>query len=419
VDIKEIFAFSFESLRDRKLRTILTILMVMSGSALLVAVGGIGASFSNSFNRQVSNLAPNILFISSSQQAQGGGGGGGPNLGGGAASPPKITLNSAVVNRIHSLPFVTDVISVYRASVTLQSQSETKTGSVVAMDPQKLLLIAPTLEFESGSTVQPNNPASMIVAQNVARPPGDANPFLVLGQSVKVAYSFVDPDTGEQKEESKNFVISGIMKETGNPTIDNGIVINPQAGNSLLQKSGKFDSLFVIAQSADLVDTVQQELRNLYGNNIGISTVRAILKTIQQFTGGINAFLSSIAVVSLVVGAVGIITTLYTAVVERTREIGTLKAIGAQNKDILTLFLVEALLIGIFGATLGMLSGIGFGYALSAGIRPGNGPYNPPIFLVSDMLRVWIISVSLSIAAGVFPALKASRLLPITALRAQ
>jgi putative ABC transport system permease protein len=420
VNIKEIFIFSFESLMDRKLRTILTILMVMSGSALLVAVGGIGASFSNSFNRQVSNLAPNILFISSSQQAQGGGGGGGsPSLGGGATSPPKITLNSAVVNRIHSLPFVTDVISAYRGSVTLESQSESKTGSILSMDPQKLTLIAPTLEFESGSTVQPNNPAAMIVAQNVANPPGDANPFLVLGQSVKVTYSFVDSDTGEQKQESKNFIITGIMKETGNPTIDNGIVINLQAGNSLLQKSGKFDSLFVIAQTADLVDPVEQELRNLYGNNIGISTVRAILKTIQQFTGGINAFLSSIAIVSLIVGAVGIITTLYTAVVERTREIGTLKAIGAQNKDILTLFLVEALLIGIFGATIGMLSGIGFGYALSAGIRPGNEPYSPPTFVPDNMFRVWIISVSLSIAAGVFPALKASRLLPITALRAQ
>jgi putative ABC transport system permease protein len=419
VNIKEIFVFSFESLRDRKLRTILTILMVMSGSALLVAVGGIGASFSNSFNRQVSNLAPNILFISSSQQAQGGGGGGSSSLGGGATSPPKITLNSAVVNRIHSLPFVSDVISAYRGSVTLESQSESKTGAILSMDPQKLTLIAPTLEFESGSTVQPNNPAAMIVAQNVANPPGDANPFLVLGQSVKVTYSFVDSDTGEQKQESKNFIITGIMKETGNPTIDNGIVINLQAGNSLLQKSGKFDSLFVIAQTADLVDPVQQELRNLYGNNIGISTVRAILKTIQQFTGGINAFLSSIAIVSLIVGAVGIITTLYTAVVERTREIGTLKAIGAQNKDILTLFLVEALLIGIFGATIGMLSGIGFGYALSAGIRPGNEPYSPPIFLPDNMFRVWIISVSLSIAAGVFPALKASRLLPITALRAQ
>ena len=421
MNIKDIFAFSFESLRDRKIRTILTILMVMSGSALLVAVAGIGASFTNSFNKQFSNLAPNILFISSSQQAQGGGsgGGGGPNLGGGAATPPKITLNSAVVNRIHSLPFVSDVISVYRGSVTLQSQGQSKTGAMLAMDPQKLLVVAPTLEFTSGSTVQPNNPTSMIVAQNVAYPPGDANPFLVLGQSVKVTYSFVDADTGRQKEQSKNFIITGIIKETGNPTIDSGIVINSQAGNSLLQKSGKFDSLFVIGQSTDTVDVVQQEIRSLYGNNIGINTVRAILKTIQQFTGGINAFLSSIAIVSLIVGAVGIITTLYTAVIERTREIGTLKAIGAQNSDILALFLVEALLIGIFGATLGMLSGIGFGYALSAGVRPGSGQYHAPIFLASDMLSVWMISVSLSIAAGVFPALKASRLLPIAALRSQ
>ena len=415
--IKETFIFSFESLRDRKLRTILTILMVMSGSALLVAVSGIGASFTDSFNKQFSNLAPNILFISSSQQAQGGGGG--PGIGGGNPTPPKITLNSAIVNRIHSLPLVTDVISTYRGSVTLQSQSESKTDAILSMDPQKLTMVAPTLEFTDGSTVQPNNPAAMIVAQDVANPPGDANPFLVLGQSVKATYSFVDANTGIQKEQSKNFIITGIMKETGNPTIDNGVVINLQAGKSLLQKSGKFDSLFVIAQSTDAVDTVEQEIRGLYGNNIGINTVKAILKTIQQFTAGINAFLSSIAIVSLIVGAVGIITTLYTAVVERTREIGTLKAIGAQNRNILALFLVEALLIGIFGATLGLLSGIGFGYALSAGIRPGNGPYNPPIFLASDMVRVWIISVGLSIIAGLFPALKASRLLPIAALRSQ
>jgi putative ABC transport system permease protein len=417
VNIKETFIFSFESLRDRKLRTILTILMVMSGSALLVAVSGIGASFTDSFNKQFSNLAPNILFISSSQQAQGGGGG--PGIGGGNPIPPKITLNSAIVNRIHSLPLVTDVISTYRGSATLQSQSESKTDAILSMDPQKLTMVAPTLEFTDGSTVQPNNPAAMIVAQDVANPPGDANPFLVLGQSVKATYSFVDADTGVQKEQSKNFIVTGIMKETGNPTIDNGIVINLQAGNSLLQKSGKFDSLFVIAQSTDAVDIVEQEIRGLYGNNIGINTVKAILKTIQQFTAGINAFLSSIAIVSLIVGAVGIITTLYTAVVERTREIGTLKAIGAQNRNILALFLVEALLIGIFGATLGLLSGIGFGYALSAGIRPGNGPYNPPIFLASDMLRVWMISVGLSIIAGLFPALKASRLLPIAALRSQ
>jgi len=417
LNIKEIFRLSFESLSDRKIRSILTILMVMVGSALLIAVGGIGAAFTDAFDKQFRNLAPNILFISSSQQAQGDAGGG---IGGAGNPPPapKITLNAAIENRIHSLPFVSDVISTYRGSVTVQSQSQSKTDSILSMDPQKLLVIAPTLEFTGGSTLQPNNPSSMIVAQNVANPPGDSNPFLVLGQSAKVTYSFVDSTTGQQKQESKNFIVTGIIKETGNPTIDGAIVINLQAGNSLLQKSGKFDSLFVIAQTTNYVDVVEQEIRTLYGNNIGITTVKAILKTIEQFTGQIKAFLSSIAIISLIVGAVGIITTLYTAVIERTREIGTLKAIGAQNSDILALFLVEALLIGIFGATIGLLAGIGLGYGLSATVVPGNGS-SPPIYTANDMARVWMISVGLSIVAGVVPALQASRLLPVQALRSQ
>lgn len=420
MDFKQIFLLSFDAIRERKVRSVLTILMVMSGSSLLVAVNGVGASFSDLFNKQFRNLAPNILFISSSQSAQGGGPGGGGGGPGGAANAPadaKITLNAAIVNRIRSLPFVQDVIPAYRSSVTLQSQGKTKTDAVLSIDPTKLLSIAPTLEFTDGSTIRQNDPSAMLVAQDVANPPGDSAPFVVLGQSVRVTYSFVDSTTGIQKEQSKSFVTTGIIKETGNPTIDNAVVMNKNAGNSLLQKSGKFDSLFVIAQSSPLVDTVEQEIRSLYNNNIGINTVKAILKTIQQFTGGVNAFLTSIAIVSLIVGAVGIITTLYTSVVERTREIGTMRAIGAKKSHILYLFLAEALLIGILGATVGLLAGVGVGYGLAIGFRPGNGPYNPPIFLANDMIKVWIISVALSILAGFLPAVKASRLLPVTALR--
>jgi putative ABC transport system permease protein len=210
------------------------------------------------------------------------------------------------------------------------------------------------------------------------------------------------------------------MKETGNPTIDNGIVINLQAGNSLLQKSGKYDSLFVIAQTADFVDIVEQEIRTLYGNNIGITTVKAILKTIQQFTAGISAFLTSIGIISLIVGAVGVITTLYTSVIERTREVGTLKAIGAQNRDVLFLFLTEALLIGVFGATVGIMAGFGFGFALTKVVSSSNNESSTaPIYLASTIAMIWLLSVGLSLIAGVLPALKASRLLPIKALRSQ
>ncbi len=412
MDIKEVFILSFDALKERKVRSILTILMVMAGSSLLVAVNGFGAGFEVFFNNQFNNLAPNILFLSSVQQEQNG-----PPVGG-AATPaaPKITLNAAVIEKLSSLPFINQVIPSYQADITLESQGESKNNAVLSIDPQKIFVIAPTLELVEGSALRQNDPSAMVVAENVAFPPGETTPFINLGQSVRAKYSFVDDITGKSKEELKNFVVTGIMKSTGNPTIDNSVIINTDAGNAFLQKSGKFDSLFVVSRSSELVDVVEEEIRSLYGNDIGITTVKAILKTVQEFTGGIDAFLLSIAVISLIVGAVGIITTLYTSVIERIREIGTLKALGAQKTNILALFLVEALIIGILGATLGLLAGIGGGYLLTRA-GPGNGPPLNPVYLPLDMINVWLISVGLSILAGLLPAWKASRVTPIEALQ--
>jgi putative ABC transport system permease protein len=439
MDFRDIFSLSFDALKERKVRSALTIIMVMVGSSLLVAVNGIGAGFTAFFNEQFSNLAPNILFVSSTQQDENSETGG-PGIGGvGAPTTAKITLNNAVVNRLKSIPFVEEVIPSYQSQVDVESAGETKSYSVLSMDPTRLMVIAPTLGFVEGSSIRQNDPSSILVAEDVANPPGEDTPFISLGQSIKLRYSFVDPQTGESEQETKNFVVSGIMESTGNPTIDEALVINEDSGNALFQKAGKFDSLFVATQSSEFVDVVEEEIRKLYGNDIGITTVKAILETIEEFTGGINAFLSSIAIVSLVVGAVGIITTLYTSVIERVKEIGTLKAMGAQNRTILVLFLIEALLIGIFGASFGLVAGIGMGYGLSATFGSDSSSDNSnevteevststttsddssisPVYLAQDMAVVWVISVSLSMLAGLFPSWKASRYLPVEALRSQ
>jgi putative ABC transport system permease protein len=126
----------------------------------------------------------------------------------------------------------------------------------------------------------------------------------------------------------------------------------------------------------------------------------------------------TIAIISLVVGAVGTVTTLYTSVVERTKEIGTLKALGAKNTDILTLFLTESFLIGLIGATVGILIGIGGGFILSGSASQNDQPITP-IYLANNLLSVWVISVLLSTVAGLLPSLKASKTLPIEALRPQ
>jgi putative ABC transport system permease protein len=422
MNIKEIFLLSFDALKERKVRSILTILMVVVGSSLMVALNGLGAGFGKFIDQSFSMLAPNILFVSSAQQDQAASG---PFGGGGPPPVPKITLNTAVETRIRSLPLVNDVISSYQGQVQLESTGKSLSTSVFSIDPAKLYIIAPTLEFEEGSAMRSNDPSAIYIADQIAYPPGENAPFAIIGQTMRATYSFVD-DNGDQQEESRSFVVRGIMKPTGNPTIDNAVVFNEDAGSALMHKSGKYDGLLVVAESGEFVKNVEDEIRKLYGNDIGVTSPEAILKTIKELTGGFTVFILGIALVALLVGAVGIITTLYTSVMERTKEIGTMKAIGAQNSNVLSLFMVEALMIGILGATSGLLAGMAGGYVLIAGLGSAGGPEGDtsngignisPVFLPSDLATVWGISVGLSLVAGIYPAWKASRLSPIVALR--
>src|SRR5918911_370018 len=385
MNINEVFLLSFDALRERKVRSILTILMVVVGSSLMVALNGLGAGLGKFIDQSFSMLAPNILFVTSAQQDQTGSS---PFGGGGPPPAPKIILNTAVETRIRSLPFVSDVIPSYQGQVQLESSGKSLSKSVFSIDPSKLYVIAPTLEFEEGSAIRPNDPSAIYIAYDIAHPPGENTPFASIGQTLRAIYSFVD-ENGNQQQESRSFVVRGIMKPTGNPTIDNAVVFN---------------------------------------KDIGVTSADAILKTIKQFTSGFSVFILGIALVALLVGAVGIITTLYTSVMERIKEIGTMKAIGAQGITILSLFLVEALIIGILGATSGLLAGMASGYVLIAGLSSSGGPSGggntssplsniSPVFLPSDLATVWGISVGLSLLAGIYPAWKASRLSPIVALR--
>ena len=267
--------------------------------------------------------------------------------------------------------------------------------------------------------IKRNDPSAILVGQSVAYPDGASFPIVTLGQSLKLTFRYVDAE-GEQQEDSRTFVASGILKESGDRTLDRSVIINENVGNTFLKKSGKFDSLLVSLQSAELIPQAEEDLKELFGTSIGISSLQSRLQFRQQFTEGNNAFIQSIGVIALVVGAVGIITTLYTSVTERIKEIGTMKAIGAQNSTILWLFLMEALLIGLLGGTAGILVGMVSGHALSSILSPPgfrNTSNIVPIFHFIDTLYVWMLSVILSISAGILPAWKASTLSPLVALR--
>jgi len=167
---KQIIILSFDALRERKARSALTILMVVVGGALMVALNGMSAGQSAFMNKQMNMLAPNVLFVSSGQM----------NFRG-PQGPPTIVLSNEVVNRIKSLPFVQEVVPSYQGQLQLNAQGNVLNAQIIAMDPQKIYLVTPSLQLVEGSNIQPNNPTAMLVGDSIANPPGKTTPFVSTG----------------------------------------------------------------------------------------------------------------------------------------------------------------------------------------------------------------------------------------------
>jgi putative ABC transport system permease protein len=427
--VAETFKISFKALGDRKVRTSLTILMVIVGSSLMVTLNGIVAGLGQFATDVFNRLAPNILFVTSIPT---GGSGDGDNdgppsfFGQGLVPVPAIILDQAIVDRLESLPHVSSVIPSYQGRITVATENRTQSASVLSVQPENLKIIAPALEFTEGSAVNPGDRSAIYLPSSIANKlwglPETADndrSAAKIGQQVNVTYTYIDLATASRQSQSEMFTVAGIMKPVGNPTIDRAVVFNLDAGNELLRKSGRYDSLFVAAESTDHVAQVEKEIWDLYGPDIGITTSQAILQIIQEFTAGFGSVISSIALIALLVGSVGIVTTMYTSVTERTREIGVMKAIGARDRNVLVLFLAEAAIIGIIGASIGLVVGVLAGYGALSLFASNLFPSSEvaPRYFWSDLVRVWAISLGLSIAAGLYPAWKASKLSPIVALR--
>ncbi len=407
---KDLFSLSFEALVDRKVRTLLTIMMVVLGCSLVVVLNGLSAGQAAFLEQQFNTLAANVIFVSSGQRGFRD-----------ASAGNALIINNVIIEKMKSLPLVSDVIPEYTGSITMNSQGNTERASVTSIDPTKLTVELPNLQYVDGSTVNPTDRASAIVGDTIVNPPGADSVFVTLGQTITATSTYSVPG-GKTVTITKNYIVSGILKPSGNSRVDSSVIINLDAGNDLLHKLNKYDSVIVAATTPDDVDTVQQELTSTFGKTLGATTPKAIMAVRQQAASGNAAFILMVGIIALIVGAIGIVTTLYNSVTERIREIGTMKAIGAQNTTILALFLVEAALIGVIGASLGVIIGMGGGYVMSIATTTaptGGGPpvHIPPIFAPMDLIKVWLLSLTLSVIAGMYPAWKASKLSPMVALR--
>lgn len=179
--------------------------------------------------------------------------------------------------------------------------------------------------------------------------------------------------------------------------------INVQAKSELLIDQASLEIEKVLRRS--------QKIQPGQENNFNISTQLDILSTMEQTSQQFTLLLAGIALVSLIVGGIGIMNIMLVSVTERTREIGVRMAIGARRKDILQQFLIEALVLSLLGGIIGILVGIGCSVALSQAAR-WNTLISPPAILLA-----FFFAFLVGVFFGLWPARKASRLNPIEALR--
>jgi putative ABC transport system permease protein len=180
----------------------------------------------------------------------------------------------------------------------------------------------------------------------------------------------------------------------------------------------------IVAQvvSEELVDTAVQQVADVIRtrhrvsqDDFVISSQKDFLSAVSQITGMFTAFLGAIAGISLVVGGIGIMNIMLVSVTERTREIGIRKAVGAKRRDILTQFLIEAIVVSVAGGIAGILMGTGISKLVSR--LEMNGQSIPSIVAPEAVILAFSVSAAVGLFFGIYPAMRASRLNPIDALR--
>ena len=175
---------------------------------------------------------------------------------------------------------------------------------------------------------------------------------------------------------------------------------------------------------AEIADRILRAIRRDRGQKEGfedftVSTSEDIIKSINTILGVVQAVFIGIALISLFVGGIGIMNTMYTSVLEQTNEIGIMKAIGAQNKDILGIFLMESGLLGLFGGGIGILLGIGLSKIVEFVGRGFAGDVLKASFPWYLIVGCLLFSVIIGLISGGFPARQASKMQPVDALRSE
>ncbi|MFH1325354.1 MAG: ABC transporter permease [archaeon] len=401
--IIDFLKLGLNNLMRRKLRSWLTMIGIFIGIAAVVSLISLGQGLQNSVNQQFEQLGRDKIIIQPKTL-------GAP----GSSSSKDLILTTEDLDTIKNVNGVEKAAGMLSKTASVKFREQLNIVFVIGIEPddQDVLEGVQSYHAEEGRLLKSGDKFKVVAGNNHifgnlwSHGLKIKNNVEILGQS---------------------FSIVGVFKKVGNPFDDNAIYM-PKETMRQVFNLGNEESQIIVKVSSEfepgkVADDIKRKLRKERGEKEGeetfdVQTSEQLLQTFQNVFGVIQSVLVGIAAISLLVGGIGIMNTMYTSVLERTKEIGTMKAIGATNNQILLLFLFESGLLGLVGGFIG--TGIGIGLAKTA-------EYFAAQALGSDLLKasmnplIFVGALSFSFVigslSGLLPARQAAGLKPVDALR--
>lgn len=400
---RNILKVAMQSIMRHRMRSILTMLGIIIGVGAVILMVSIGQGVQQQVENQIAGLGANVLMVFPQASNTGG-------VSMGAGTQDALTLDD-VEKLQRDATYVAHVSPIVRSGVQAIGGIGNWSTSVQGVYPSFLDIREWTLASGEFFTERELNSRAKVC---------------VVGQTiVDNLFPGMDP-VGEQiRLRNVPFTIIGVLSAKGQGATgqDQDDVILAPATTVLDRLSGRrfIQQILVSAVSEEQMPAAQEEITTLLreshriqegeDNNFAIRSQTEIAEAAQSTTQVLTMFLASIAGVSLVVGGIGIMNIMLVSVTERTREIGIRMAIGARSSDVLTQFLVESVVLSLFGGVIGILLGIG-GAKLVSALANLATAINPAIIVIA-----FLFSAAIGIFFGFYPARKAAALRPIEALR--
>ncbi|MAG20459.1 ABC transporter permease [archaeon] len=401
--ILDYFKLAFKNLRARKLRSWLTMLGIFIGIAAVVSLISLGQGLQDYIAEEFEQLGSDKIIIQPK-----------------TLGPPGSATSESLILTSKDLDIVKDVrgvkwavgFLVKQGQATFRDELGIGFASGSSYKDEKFLNELDFFKIIEGRQLKKGDKFKVVVGYNHAYDDIWEKPVKI-GNTIQI--------------ENQDFKVIGIVEKIGNPIDDAILHIPKETLRELLDVKDEESQILVRTEKGfnpeEVADSIERKLRRSRGEKedqetFNVQTSSELLNSFQTIFAVVQGILVGIAAISLLVGGVGIMNTMYTAVLERTKEIGIMKAIGAKNSDVLLLFLLESGILGLVGGIIGVFIGIGLSKTVEIIAAQALGsPLIQASFPISLLIGALAFSFITGSLSGVFPAIQASKLKPVDALR--